>query len=222
MTGGAGTYRLTLYEGTRVISVDTVKREYSEMDFRKMDNLFSEMTKMLSSMDMKMSGMKAEATDLGDGGIILGHPTSHWKVHQTMTTSMAAQGDTMALSTDMFIDTWFANDIARLAPKGPMNSGELEPDSLALRMAHGIFGEDMEKSLEAYKKMPKTLPLKTVTSGSVEMGPMDVIMTTTLEVTKFERGKFDAALFQVPKGYKLVDFPGLKPPSTSQSRDKQF
>jgi hypothetical protein len=40
-------------------------------------------------------------------------------------------------------------------------------------------------------------------------------MTTTTEVTKIEKGQFSESLFQVPKGYKLVEMPFPKMPAAS-------
>jgi len=223
MTGGPGSYRLTLEGGQRMIGVDTVKREYFEMNAGDMAEMASSALKMMSSMNMTSSGMVIDATDLGDGGMMLGHPTSHWKMHQTMTTSVPVEGDTIAMNADMFIDTWFAKDIAPIAATGAMNSTTFALDSATMKIARGFLGGDSAKISEVYKRMPKTLPMKVVTSGSIDTGPMDMIITTTREITRLERGKFDAVLFKTPAGYKLVERPMPKlPANTERSPDKLF
>ena len=221
--GAPGSYRLAIDGGRRMIVVDTVKREYYEMNYAQMAGMGAEVSKMMTSMGMKMSAVGFDAKDLGDGGVILGHPTTHWKTHQTMTTSMQVEGDTVAMTADMFIDTWYATDVKPVTPQGPLNSYPGELDSAAMSMMRGVMGESAEKILENYKRMPRTIPLKVEIKGSMNMGEMDVMTGTTREVTKLERGKFDPALFEVPKGYKPVDNPMKKLlPSTSKSPDKQF
>ncbi len=75
----------------------------------------------------------------------------------------------------------------------------------------------MKKTVAAYARLPKTVTLKTVQKGSFAIGPMDMSTTTTTEVTKIEKGKFSESLFQVPKGYKLVEMPFPKMPAMPAS-----
>jgi hypothetical protein len=60
-------------------------------------------------------------------------------------------------------------------------------------------------------KMPKGLPLKSASHTTSYFGPMDVTLTMNTQVTKIEKVSVPASLFELPKGYKLVDLPTLKP-----------
>ncbi len=196
-------YSLTLQDGTTFI-IDTVRKEYYQLDARKLMGKGSELSSMMSSMNVKMSESAMDAEDAGEGEVILGHPTSHWKIHSTMTMTMTVNGDSVANTSEEFADTYFSRDFKHVF-KATVKPGDL-PDSTMLSFAAAFRG-DSAKFREVAKKLPKTIPLKRVDKMSMMMGPMEILSTTTIEVTKIEQKSFDPSLFEIPKGYKKVEMP---------------
>ena len=207
MRGGPGSYTVIL-GGGRVFGVDTVKREYFDVSVRDMFSSGSDMMKALQGMNVKISDEKFDAKDLGDGGAILGHPTRRWRLHQSMTMS-TQMGDTMAITSEMTTETYYARDLERMA-SSPLDSTLLNTMTGAMPMS------DLKKIGAAYSKLPKTLPLKSIQNGLMLLGPMEVTMTMTAEVTKIQKGRFSESLFRVPKGYKLVEMPFFKMPAMAR------
>lgn len=205
MRGGPGSYTVTL-EGGRVFGVDTIKREYFDVSVREMFASGSDMMKALQGMNVKISEEKFDAEDLGDGGVVLGHPTHRWKLRQSMTMSAQMMGDTMAITSEMTTETFYARDIERMA-SSPLDSTLLNTITGAMPMS------DFKKSTAAHAKLPKTLPLKSIQKGLMLFGPMEVTITMTAEVTKIQKGRFSESLFRVPKGYKRVEMPFPKMPA---------
>ncbi len=197
-----GTYRLTLDGGRRIISVDTVNHEYFEVSLGGPGGMDSSLTKMISSMKMKMSGTKSDLQELGDGGIIAGQPTTHWKVHEKIMTSTSHDGDTAEFGADTFTETWYAKDISSIEP---LDTGKFDDPQLKDLPLEMVPEDSVTKAI--YRRLPKTLPLKQISKGTMGMGGMMLLTTTTMEITRLERGRFDAALFEVPKGYKRSNSP---------------
>ena len=206
LKGKPGSY--TLEVQGRFYGVDPIKREYYEMRVKDLIDKTAGMMKALEGMKTKVSEDKVDTEDLGEGEVILGHRTRHWRMRQSMTMTAQMMDDTIAISSEMIIDTHYARDLERL------KSTSVKVDSLQLSAFRSFmpFG-DMAKTVAAYSRLPKTIPLKSVQKGSFFMGPMDMSVTVTTAVTKIEKGKFSESLFRVPKGYKLVEMPFPKMPA---------
>jgi len=202
-----GSYRITFADG-RMISVDTAKREYYEVDVTRMFKKDSPMMKMMASMNAKPSDGKIEVSYKGPGDVILGHKTNQWQTHNVFTMSMVANGDTIAMTTDQFAIVSYADDIRHLvAPSVP----GVTPDSEMVATFREFLGADSIATREM-RKLPKTLPLRMVTNGSMSMGPIDMSTTVTMNVTRVERVSLDHSMFEIPKGYKKVEMPMMTPP----------
>jgi hypothetical protein len=196
-------YNLALADG-RHFTIDTVRKEYYEVDVNKLTAKGSPLSSMMSSMNMKMTDSRMDAEDAGDGEVILGHPTSHWKIHATMTMTMIVNGDSVANTSEEFSDSYFSRDVKHVF-NAVAKAGD-RPDSTILSLASSLIGDSATFAAVA-KKLPKTIPLKRVEKISMMMGPMDVLSTITVEVTRIEQRSFDPSLFEIPKGYKKVEMP---------------
>jgi hypothetical protein len=200
----AGSFMLS--RDRQVYSIDTVKHEYYEFSPEKLKQQMGEMMKAVPGMQMKFSGFKFDVTDLGDGENILDHPTRRWKIRQLMNVTTIMMGDTISISMETTQETWSAKDM--FGPGNPMTS----VDSGAV----SVFGDlipaaELAGLRASMAKMPKGLPLKSASHTTSYFGPMDVTLTMNTQVTKIEKVRVPASLFELPKGYKLVDLPTLKP-----------
>ena len=202
-----GGYRITFADG-RMIAVDTVKREYYETNISTIFNKNSPIMQMIASLNVKPLGATIEVVEKGPGDVILGHKTSEWQTHNVMNMSMAANGDTVVMTSDQLSTIYFADDIRHVAPASVPG---VTPDSEMVASLKSFSGMDSTATREI-SKLPKTLPLRMVSKASMLMGPIDMLVSVTMDVTRIERTAVDPSLFEIPKGYKKVEAPSLAPP----------
>ena len=204
-------YSLSI-RGVEFYTIDTVKKEYSRLDLTEMKKMMSNAMSMLGQLQMKVSGSKFEVDSLGPGEPVLGYPTQRWKSVQAMTISASMGADSMAMSSENRTESLYARAVSALSDASMPGQ-----DSL---MSFGMFGnlitDEMQKSMmAAYSKLPKGMPIKSVTTSTMMSGMADFTIVTTTEVAKIDKVKVPASFFELPKGYKQVDpdLPGLKPPT---------
>jgi hypothetical protein len=196
----------TLNTDQHVYSVDPEKREYSEVSPENLKAQTGELMKTMKGMQLKFSDFKFDVTDLGDGEPLLGHPTTRQKIKQRMTVTAVIVGDTVAITVESTQETWKAKDLR----------GAIDPTIAADTSLSSPFGDiipqaDIDKLKAAMEKVPKGLPLKSVTHTTSYLGPMEINVTMNMVVTKIERVSVPVSLFELPSGYKLVDLPRIKP-----------
>ncbi len=203
--GAPGSYTITLDNGRVMYGVNPAKREYYTTTLEEMGNSISQMSRMLGGAQVKFSGMKVKIDSLGAGQVVLGHQTTHWKIQQTMTMSIAMQGDTLAMTSETTADSFFATDIAH--PPAPKGSMAPAVDNQILAFSLEMLGADSVRTVAQLARLPKTLLLKSVQQTAMMTGMMDIVSTTTRVVTRLQKQRPNESLFLVPKDYKLVAAP---------------
>jgi hypothetical protein len=97
------------------------------------------------------------------------------------------------------MDSWITNDFA--GQRAFEEFGRTFARNTAI-----LGGNAAKKMQEDAEKMPQGVPLKQVVTSTVTSDKGDSrTTTTTMEMTDFTSGSFDAALFEVPAGYQVVD-----------------
>lgn len=214
LSTSASAYSLSV-GGVELYTIDTVKKEYSRIDVAEMKKVMSNAMSMLGELQMKVSGSKFEVDSLGPGEVVLGHPTQRWKSLQSMTIAASLGADSMAMSMENRTESLYAADVSALSAVGIPGQ-----DSLTSFGAFGslITDEMLERMMTAYRRLPKGMPIRSVTTSIMMTGISDITMVTTTEVQKIEKAMVPASFFELPKNYKQVDLdlPGLKP-STHQT-----
>lgn len=196
----------TLKTDQHVYSVDPEKHEYSEMSPENLKAQAGDLMKAMKGMQFKFSDFKFDVSDLGDGATLLGHPTRRQKIKQRMTVTAVMMGDTVAISIESTQETWKAKDL-----RGAIDPTIADDTSFSTPFGDIIPQADVDKLKAEMAKAPKGLPLKSVTETTTYFGPMEINATVNMVVTKIEKVNVPASLFELPKGYKLVDLPPIRP-----------
>jgi hypothetical protein len=203
--GAPGSYTITADNGRVMYGVNPAKREYYRMTLEDMGNTISQMSKMFGGAQVTFSGMKVKVDSIGPGEVVLGHPTTHWKIQQTMTMSIVMQGDTLAMTSQTTSDSFFATDVPH--PASPNGSKAPSMDNAILAFSREMLGADSAKTMAEFARLPRTVIMKSVQHAAMMTGMMDIVSTITKVVTHLQKQRADGSLFVVPKDYKSVAAP---------------
>ena len=202
-----GTVMIMRGDKKKIYGLDTAKKEYYELDLAKMQSQVGAMLKSMPGMEMKFSDLKATVQDLGEGETLLGHPTRHFKVTNSMTMNAMMQAESLSISMESTSDAYYAKDIP--LDESSMMAGDT---SMLSQFRDLIPGVNAQKFRDEFKKLPKLVPLKSVNMMSSYFGPMDVTVKVTQVVTKVEKKQVPASIFEIPAGYRKIEMPALAGP----------
>ncbi len=157
----------------------------------------------MGGMRMDISGTDAKVENLGRGPVILGHPTSHYRVTTGMTMKITAHNQEQSVSLSSSTEYFYAVDI----------QGELNPfGSISAADLAGVFGassnDGSAKLRAARDQLPKATPLRATISTTVAAQGATRITNTLAEVTSVGWVTSDPQAFEVPKSYTPA--PGLQ------------
>jgi hypothetical protein len=107
----AHSYMLLRMKEMKTYSIDSTKKEYSEIDVSKMQAQIISAMKAVGGI-MKFSGIDYRVEDLGKGEVILGHPTRHWRMTQSMNITTVMGADSTTVANESTSDLYFATDLA--------------------------------------------------------------------------------------------------------------
>ena len=181
-----GTDTIIRFDQEKVISIDNKNRTYSEITFKKLQEMINqaaaEMAEMkedaeaMAMMKKMMGGASGSfsVTKEGPGEQIAGYATQKYRIRGPFEMEIW-------VAPDLKIPAAYYDVMKIRAPANPMF--------------------DMSKMYEEMKKI-EGIPMKTVMS----MKMMGMEMKTTQVVTSVEKGPVPASVFEIPAGYKLVPF----------------
>jgi hypothetical protein len=199
----AGTVMLMRGDERKMFSIDPSRKEYFELDLTKMQSQIAALLKSMPGMEMKFGDMKASVEDLGDGEPLLGHPTRHYKMSTTMTINSVMGTQSMSMTMGTSSDTWFAKDL-----ETPDNTMAADTTMLT-QFRELIPGLDAKKYRDEIAKLPRLVPLKSVSTTASQFGPVDMTIKVTQLTTRVEKKQVPASTFEVPAGYRQIDMPNL-------------
>ncbi|HEX6574721.1 MAG TPA: hypothetical protein VF042_07085 [Gemmatimonadaceae bacterium] len=204
---GAGTYMLMRGAQKKMYSVDPAKKQYYEFDIDKMQAQVGAMLKNMPGMQMKFSKLNSKVEDLGDGEALLGHPTRHYRMTNEMVANATMMSDTLTITMSTTTESYYAKDIK--VDWSTMVSGDT---AVLSQFRELIPGVDAAKFRESVAKLPRLVPLKSITTTSSHFGPMEQVIKVTQVVTKVDKKQVPASIFEIPAGYKKVEMPSLAGP----------
>jgi hypothetical protein len=179
-----GSYRLTLANGEFYV-IDPVAREYFSLIPSSSDT--ADMMSTVKDFSQKVSGNStSEADSVGDGDVIAGEPTTHWKIHEVMRMSTKVDGDSVITGEDMTTDAYYAKSVAHISR---LDLPEFQRDG------------------NAKQKLPGTLVLRSLMKGTMSVPGMAIPIEISREVTSIGKHSLDASLFAIPKDFTKVDMP---------------
>ena len=193
--------------GKTVTYLDTKNSHYIRM---RPAEMFAQMQQMGAKMDL--SNTKATVDSLGTGPVILGHPTSHYRIGTGMTMNINAMGQQQTVAIASTSDYYYATDI-----KGEINPfANLSGADMASAFT-GTSKEFADKLKAAQAKLPKATPLKATSSATMTVSGQTRVTNTDAVVTAIKWVDADPKAFEVPASYTPLQMPGLNGPPPSGS-----
>jgi hypothetical protein len=152
-----------------------------------------------SFVKMDFQNVTYNVVDKGAGPSTLGYATHHYEISQSYDTEVSVFGKKVRTKTASVTDAYMANQVIS------DRAFEAWAERFT-RSASMIGGDGMKKLVEAEKNRPAGFPLKqvAVTTSTDDKGKATT-STTTMELTEFKKTNLDAALFEIPKDYAVVD-----------------
>lgn len=154
-------------------------------------------------LKMTVSNTSFRFKDMGAGEALLGYKTRKVRTYYSSTIEFKVMmmPDQKIVSNDSS-DQWVATGIDLGSPK----SMEAWARSFAsgVKSTNADLAADMKRYTNEYGR--GSMALKTVTwSSQTDKKGKVTSDVTTMEVTELKKGDLDAALFEMPKGYEVVD-----------------
>ncbi|WP_043579439.1 DUF4412 domain-containing protein [Gemmatimonas phototrophica] len=154
-------------------------------------------------LKMTVSNTSFRFKDMGTGEPILGYKTRKVRTYYSSTMELKAMmmPDQKVVSNDSS-DQWIATGIDLGSPKSM--------ETWAKSFASGVKSTNPELAAEMKKYTAEYgrtgMALKTISwSTQTDKKGKVTADTLTMEVTELKKGDLDVALFEVPKGYEVVD-----------------
>ena len=153
---------------------------------------------------MDFTETEAKVDNLGAGPVILGHPTSHYRVATGMTMKISAMGQEQTVKIASTTDTYYASDInGRLNPFASLSGGDMA------NMFGSTNKEFADKMTAAQQKLPKGTPLRSLSSATIVAQGQTKVTTSQAEVTSIQWVPSDPKVFEVPATYTAMPLPGM-------------
>jgi hypothetical protein len=199
-----------LADSTVTMIVTDSGKTISYLDIKKSQYLRVRPAEMIAQaqemggMKMTFSATDAKVDSLGAGPVILGHPTSHYRVATGMTMTISALGQEQTVKISSTNDTFYATDVrGDLNPFASLTGGDMA----------NMFGtankEFAEKMKAAQAKLPKGVPLRATSESTMIAQGQTRVTKTQAEVTSLDWVNSDPKAFEVPPTYTALQLPGL-------------
>lgn len=157
-------------------------------------------------MKMEVSDVVVSVTEGGAGEALLGFSTRKYTMKQTYGMKMSVGPIKRSSTVDNTTEMWVAD-----VPAPEQRAFEAFAKNFAQSFAGAGFGGDGMKALidSIAAKMPSGATLKSVATTISTDGGRQNTSTTTTEITEFTQGPIDAAVFEIPAGYKVNDMTSM-------------
>ena len=211
MMGGSGSYTVT-HDGARtVFGVDTVKREYWEIDAAQIAEDLEDAVSSLEEMPFRFSDVSSNAEELGPGETIEGYTTTHWRYTQKMTMKMkmALPGMPGDMRMEQVTDLYYSPELTKI-----MSPGSSKPVMGDVKPGKDLPFLDSAATAaitSARAKLPMTIPIRSLERTTTIAGPVKATKTTITEIRGIAAIEVPALFFAIPAGYKKVEMPEAEP-----------
>lgn len=198
--------------------LDPAKKTYFELRLFEMMKMIKEMTKEFGAAGMDLSakfkstGDTTTVDSLGDGGVVMGYKTIHFRSYSAHHWTISVMNDSMSMVLRQTIDSYVAP--ALKAELGGLDSTNFGPEALKSMMA--TMTAIMPTGLDSL--IGKTAPelerigrvgvaVKSVTDANTVMMGLAKHEKQTMEIMKIEKRIVPDSVFLVPAGYKKIESP---------------
>jgi len=192
MAGDSGVSMIVTDSGKTITYLDPREKQY--MRVRPAEMIAKAQEK--GDLKMEVSETEAKVDSLGAGPMILGHPTTHYRVATGMTMKVDAMGQQEIVKLSSTTDSYYANDI-----KGVLNPFATLSGSDMANMFGSGSPEFAKKLKAAQAKLPNRTPLRASSSATIVAHGEARVTTTKAEVTSIQWVDADPKSFDVPSGY---------------------
>ena len=192
MAGDSGVSMIVTDSGKTITYLDPREKQY--MRVRPAEMIAKAQEK--GDLKMEVSETEAKVDSLGAGPMILGHPTTHYRVATGMTMKVDAMGQQEVVKLSSTTDSYYANDI-----KGVLNPFATLSGSDMANMFGSGSPEFAKKLKAAQAKLPNRTPLRASSSATIVAHGEARVTTTKAEVTSLQWVDADPKSFDVPSGY---------------------
>jgi hypothetical protein len=191
--------------GKTIAYVDAKKSQYLRVRPAEM----IAQAQQMGGMKMNFSSTDAKVDSLGAGPVILGHPTSHYRVATGMTMTISAMGQEQTVKISSTNDSYYATDIrGDLNPFASLNGGDMA------NMFGSTNKDFADKMKAAQAKLPKGVPLRAASSSTLVAQGQTRVTKSEAEVTGLKWVDSDPKAFEIPPTYTAVQLPGAAGPSS--------
>jgi len=158
----------------------------------------------MGGMKMDFADTKAQVDSLGAGPVILGHPTSHYRITTGMTMTISAMGQQQIAKISSTNDSYYATDIkGTLNPFASMTGGDMAN-------MFGTTNKDFaDKMKAASAKLPAGVPLRATSSNTLIAQGQTRVTNSQAEVTSIKWVDADPKAFEIPSTYTAVQLPTI-------------
>ena len=136
--------------------------------------------------------------------MILGHPTSHYRITTGMTMTISAMGQQQIAKISSTNDSYYATDIrGTLNPFASMTGGDMAN-------MFGTTNKDFaDKMKAASAKLPTGVPLRATSSNTLTAQGQTRVTNSQAEVTSIKWVDVDPKAFEIPSTYTAVQLPTI-------------
>lgn len=158
----------------------------------------------MGGMKMDFTDTRAQVDSLGAGPVILGHPTSHYRITTGMTMTISAMGQQQIVKISSTNDSYYATDIkGTLNPFASITGGDMAN-------MFGTTNKDFaDKMKAASAKLPTGVPLRATSSNTLISQGQTRITNSQAEVTSVKWVDADPKAFEIPSTYTAVELPTM-------------
>jgi hypothetical protein len=186
--------------GKAITYVDYDKQQY----FRVRPMEMIRQAEQTGAMKMDFSQTRATVDSLGNGPVILSHPTLHFRVATGMTLTMSTMGQQQVVTLANSSDYYYATDIsAELNPFASLSDADM------VTMVGASNKELTEKLKAIHARLPKRTPLRASSHATVEARGETRVIDSIVDVTSISWIAADPKIFAIPSTYTAVQLPGL-------------
>jgi hypothetical protein len=158
----------------------------------------------MGGMKVDFADTKAQVDSLGAGPVILGHPTSHYRITTGMTMTISAMGQQQIVKVSSTNESYYATDIkGTLNPFASTTGGDMAT----------MFGTTNKEFADKWKavsaKLPTGVPLRATSSNTLTSQGQTKITNSQAEVTSVKWVDADPKAFEIPSTYTAMQLPTI-------------
>lgn len=185
-----------------LFSIHPARREYSDSPPEALSDVIGvalRATRMI--VRFELSDVEVTPQDLGDGGMVAGHPTRHYRLLQRFSVTVhpliVGSSDEPPETNEIITDYWVARDLQ--LPRNPLVD-------LIASAPTAIAQQDRDfvrRTAIARDKLFTGTPLKILVTTRKKSEPSARVVM--FEVTTITRVPLSPSLFEIPAGYRRTE-----------------